>query len=178
MHGIVFSLLKNYVTARHKSDTWFAVLREAGREGSVYMPTQIYPDDEMGDLVAAACRLTATPPAVVLEDFGTFIAPHLMGMYEFLVRPEWKTMGLLLNVEETIHKVVRLKNPGARPPELQFTRIDDHTLRFEYNSPRRMAALAVGIMKGVAAHYGERITIDDQPQPDGGSLMIIRVSTA
>lgn len=178
MHGVVFSLLKSYVTVRHSPDTWWVLLKEAGHEGANYMPTQMYPDAELGDLVAAACRMTQAQPDDVLEDFGAFIAPNLQEMYGFLIKPEWRTRDLLLNVEDTIHRVVRLKNPGAKPPELRFTRVDDNTLTFEYNSPRRMAALAIGIMRGIAAGYGEKVDIDHKVSPDGTSLMLVKIARA
>lgn len=178
MHGIVFSLLKSYVGSRHGADAWFTVLKEAGHEGAMFLPTNIYPDEQMRDLVGAASRVTKTPPDAVLEDFGKFIAPHLQGMYGFLIKPTWRTRELLLNVEDTIHRVVRLKNPGAAPPELRFSEAGPDTLRFEYNSARRMAALAIGIMKGVAESYGEAIEIDHQKTADGSSLMMVKIRKA
>lgn len=178
MHGIVFSLLKNYVGTRHGAGTWFVLLKEAGHEGVSYMPTNIYPDEQMADLVAAACRLTRSTRDAVLEDFGHFIAPHLKEMYGFLIDPAWRTRELLLNVEDTVHRVVRLKNPGAEPSELRFSEVDRDTLRFEYDSPRRMAALAIGIMKGVADGYGEVLHIDHQQAADGSSVMMVKIAKA
>ncbi|MFZ5724299.1 MAG: heme NO-binding domain-containing protein [Pseudomonadota bacterium] len=178
MHGVVFSLLKSYVTEKHNAETWRTLLREAGREDTIYVPTRMYPDEEIVALVGTACRMTSATPEAVLEDFGIFIAPHLKGMYASLVDPQWHTMELLLNVEDTIHRVVRLKNPDARPPQLRFTRLDDSTLRFEYNSQRRMAALAVGIMKGIAKGYGEVADIQVDMHPDGSCEMLVRISKA
>lgn len=179
MHGVVFSLLKSYVTERHGGrETWAALLAGAGRSDTIYVPTRIYPDEEIVTLVHTACRMLKTTPDAVLEDFGKYIAPSLMNMYASLVRPGWKTMELLLNVEETIHRVVRLKDPGAQPPQLHFTRLDDSTLRFEYSSARRMASLAIGIMKGIGQRYGERVEVDAITAPDGSSVMTIRISQA
>jgi hypothetical protein len=160
MHGAIFMQLKEFVVAHHGLPAWDRMLDMAGQPPmALYLPTQAYPDSDAMALVGAACELTGQPVDTLLESFGSFIAPALLQMYAGLIKPEWKTLDLLLNVEETIHKVVRRRNPGAEPPELQFSRVDARTLAFLYESKRQMAALAVGIMKGVAHHYGETISI-------------------
>lgn len=178
MHGVVFSLLKSYVTEKFGKDTWSVLLKEADRADTIFVPTRIYPDAEIVNLVGTACRMLKAEPDAVLEDFGQYIAPTLMNMYGALVNPNWHTMELLLNVEETIHRVVRMKEPGAEPPKLRFTRLDNNTLKFEYNSQRRMAALAIGIMKGIAKGYGEVANVDAVINPDGSSVMTIRIEKA
>ena len=76
-------------------------------------------------------------------------------MYKTAVNPAWKTADLLANFEETIYTVVCHKNPGAAPPQLKFDRVGQNSFEFHYDSPRKMAPLAVGIMKGEAKHFGE-----------------------
>ncbi|MGH7766511.1 MAG: heme NO-binding domain-containing protein [Candidatus Binatia bacterium] len=110
-----------------------------------------------------------------LENFGEFVVPDLMSTFNMLINPKWKTMEMLLNTETTIHKVVRLKNPGAEPPRLQFTQTGPNTLKFNYNSPRRMSAVAKGIMKGVAKHYGETVEIQERKSAGGSSEMMITI---
>jgi len=53
----------------------------------------------------------------LLEDFGALSRRILIDMYWALIEPEWKTLDLLEHTEEAIHKVVRLKNPGAQPTQ-------------------------------------------------------------
>ena len=162
MHGIILSELRKYVEARHGAETWPALLRAAGLEGNVYLPIRSYPDAEVVALVSAASAATGAPADVILEDFGSFIAPDLVAMYRSLVRPEWRTLELLENTEETIHRVVRLKDATATPPELRCERAAPDRVVIRYGSPRRMCAVAKGIVRGVAAHYGERVEIEER----------------
>ena len=97
-------------------------------------------------------------------------------MYRSLVKPEWKTMELLLNTEETIHRVVRLKNPGADPPRLNFTKTGAQSLQFIYNSPRKLSAVARGIIKGVGNHFGQKVTIKESAGSAGSTKMDIHIS--
>ena len=71
------------------------------------------------------------------------------------------TYDLILNTEQTVHKVVRAKNPGALPPELHCVRPREDTVVITYTSKRKMCAVAIGISRGVAKHYAEHIAITE-----------------
>ena len=162
MHGVIFSELRKYVEQRHGGEeTWKSLLRDAGLGRRMYLPVQAYPDAEAAALVSAASAATGIPERGVLEDFGAFIAPDLMAMYRSLVRPEWRTLDFLEKTEETIHRVVRLKDPSAKPPEIRCERTAADEAIIRYASARRMCGVAVGIVRGVAAHYGEPVQIDE-----------------
>jgi hypothetical protein len=178
MHGIIHAELKKYVEARHGADAWTACLKTAGLASRAYMALSVYPDEEATAIVSAASKLTDTPAETILEDFGEFITPDLMSVYASLIKPEWKTMEMLLRTEETIHRIVRLKSPGAQPPQLRFEAAGQNELRLFYASPRGMAAVARGIIKGVAKHYGETVSIREQKNQDGSTDMRVSISPA
>jgi len=159
MHGLILAELKKFVDVRLGGDAWKALLKDAGLGVKVYMPTQVYPDSDVTAIVGAASRTAGLPVATVLEQFGEFIVPDLLAVYGAYVKPEWKTLELILNTEETIHRVVRTRDPGALPPELKVTRSSAAEVVIEYTSARRLCAVARGIVKGVASHYRETISI-------------------
>ncbi|MCB0163046.1 MAG: heme NO-binding domain-containing protein [Anaerolineae bacterium] len=175
MHGIIHTELQRYVETKHGPDAWEAVLQEAGLNAKIYMAISTYPDKEILAIVTAASRLTHIPTEYILEDFGEFIVPSLMHMYQVRIDPAWKTMELLLHTEGTIHKTVRLKKPGAQPPRLKFEKTGPTTLRLLYTSSRKMSAVAKGIIRGVANYYGELVTIQEHKQADGCSEMNIMI---
>lgn len=113
---------------------------------------------------------------VLWEDFGAFLAEPLLAIYGSLVDPTWRTLELLQHTEETIHKVVRMHRAGAAPPRLEVERTASDEACVTYTSARRLCALARGIIRGVAAHYGEEVAID-QPlcMHRGDSSCLIRV---
>lgn len=178
MHGVVFTKLKAFVEQRFDTDTWYAILLDAEMPDAVFVPIRMYPDEQLGAIATAAVKRSGLPLNELLESFGRFLAPHLMEMYAALIPKTWRTEELLLHVEDTIHRVVRMKNPGAEPPRLQFTSLGDGELQLEYTSKRRMEALARGIMLGIAEGYGEALDIVESPLPDGGTRMHIRVLSA
>lgn len=161
MHGTIFVELQKYVQAKLGADAWTNLKREAGIERESYDPFEVYPDEEVGALVGTASRITGAPAAALLEDFGEFIAPDLLEMYWGVIAPEWKTLEVLENTERAIHDVVRLNQKGATPPYLHASRTAPDEVTIVYTSPRRLCAVAKGISRGIARHYGETIIIDD-----------------
>ncbi len=162
MHGTIFVELQKYVETKLGVEAWPALKREAGIDRPQgYEALEVYPDEEVGALVGTASRITGAPAAVLLEDFGDFIAPDLLDMYWGVIAPEWRTLDVIENTERTIHDVVRLNHKGASPPYLQASRTAPDEVTVVYTSPRRLCAVAKGISRGIARHYNEQITIDD-----------------
>jgi hypothetical protein len=159
VHGIIFLELRKYAEARLGASAWESLLREAKLSQRIYMPVAEYPDQEALALVGAATALTGRKAADVLEDFGSFIVPGLLELYGSLLDRRWRTLDVIEHTEDTIHQVVRVRNPGARPPELRCTRVSPDEVVLNYHSARRMCALARGIAHGLAHHFAEVISI-------------------
>lgn len=161
MHGMIFAELKKFVVGGLGPEAWNQLTDKAGTPGKVYLPSQAYPDGELLNLVAAASEVTGKPAGDLVEAFGEFIVPGLVRAFGAHINPAWRTLELLENTEETIHRVVRTSSPGATPPQLSVTRAGPSEVVIEYGSERKMCALAKGIAKGIAAHYAQPITIDE-----------------
>lgn len=161
MHGIIFYELSKYANTRLGPTAWPRLLNDAGFPSKVFLPTQAYPDEEAVKILAAACKATGKPLDAILEDFGEFVAPSLLSMARSLIRPEWKTLDLLEHTEDTIHKMVRGTNPGANPAQLKANRRNPTEMLLSYRSQRKLCKVARGIVKGVATHFKERITISE-----------------
>lgn len=155
MHGIIFFELKKFVDANLPEGTWEKLLAGANLSGRFYTPLLAYPDEEVAALVAEASQLIGVNAQDLLASFGEFIAPDLLQMYRHLFQPGWRTLDVIENTEAVIHAVVRSRTPGAQPPVLRTKRISPSEVELRYNSPRKMCSVAKGIMKGVAAHFGE-----------------------
>jgi len=161
VNGIIFNELRKYANASFGDKTWEALLKEAGTGESIYLASRSYPDEHVTAIVMAASRVSGIPPAQLLEGFGEFIAPDLLGMFRSLIRKEWRTLDVLENTEETIHKVVRIQYADARPPYLQAKRTAPDTVTIVYTSARKLCAIAKGITRGVAKHYDEHIALTE-----------------
>jgi hypothetical protein len=169
MHGIILSELQRYGRGKLGVTGWQKLLAEAGLSGRNYMVNAAYPDREIAALVSGAVRVTGLPRATLLEDFGRFIAPTLMMVYKSLLDPGWKTLDLIEHTEESIHTVLRARDDAAEPPHLSVRRDGPRVAVLTYRSHRRLCAVAKGIAHGVAAHYGERLSITEEACMAGGA---------
>ena len=175
MHGIVFTELERYAETKHGPGTWRALKDKAGLNGKEYEPFEHYPDQEVAGLVQAASSALGLPASAVLEDFGEFVAPGLLAMYSNLILPKWRTIDIIHETEGTIHAIVRQRDGQARPPKLNTRRVSPDEVVLTYDSPRKMCALAKGIGRGLAKHFGEVIAIDEsQCMHKGAASCVIR----
>jgi hypothetical protein len=82
-------------------------------------------------------------------------------MYRSLVRPEWKTLELLENVEKTIHAVVRTRHQGAVPAQISCNRLGPNHAVLTYVSPRKMCPVAKGIVLGLGRYFNQKLSVNE-----------------
>jgi predicted hydrocarbon binding protein len=176
MLGVIFFVLQNHMEKRLGPSSWGRVVSLANLPPTAYSPVAEYPDSEATALIAAASQLAGKQLGEFLEEFGEALAPELLAMYPGLVQPEWKTLDLVVNAEEVIHSVVRRRNPLAKPPVLRCARYSTDEVRVVYASPRKLCQIAKGIIRGVARHYQEEVSItDDSCMNDGDPFCAIQI---
>ncbi|AYA36607.1 hypothetical protein D3Y59_05765 [Hymenobacter oligotrophus] len=176
MHGSIFALLKRYVQTQYDHSTWVRLLEASGLSGAEFDHKEVYPDQHMYALVGQAAEMTGIPAPVLQEKLGEYLVPDLMYMYGKLVQPEWRTLEMLLHTEGVMHKRVREEHQLNAPPVLSVRRVANDEVVVEYVSERRMGALAVGIVRGLAAYFDEQECIDIEPTTrNDGQHVHIRV---
>ena len=163
MHGIVFTLLKRYVQTQYDHSTWVKLAEAAGLETVDYDRKSVYPDQHLYDLIGHAATMTGLSAGELHEKFGEYLVPDLMYMYQRLVQPGWRTLEMLEHTEATMHTQVRRDHAGNAPPVLHVQRLNANEVLIDYVSARRMSGLAVGIVRGLAAYFGEADRIDVLP---------------
>jgi len=179
MHGTMFVHLRRFTEEQYGTAAWNVVLSAAELGPRVYLPITSYPDEELSAIVAAAARATGQEVPALLESFGEYVAPHLVAMYRHLLKPSWRTLDVLEHVEATAHRAVRVEQPGAAPPYLEAIRDSERQLTIHYTSARRLCHVAKGIIRGLARHFGEAVTItESQCMHRGAGRCVLRVVVA
>jgi predicted hydrocarbon binding protein len=161
MHGLIFVQLKKYASQRLGPEAWDELLHKAALQGRMYLPVQQYPDDELQALVRALSLRTGGDTDGVLQDLGAFMAPELMRMYGSLLQRSWTTLDVVEHTEDTVYRVLRARNQTARQPELKAERTAPDEVVVVYVSPRRLCGFAKGIVRGLARHFGETVSLDE-----------------
>jgi hypothetical protein len=161
MHGVIFHEFSRYVETRFGREIWNEAVAAAGLSNPVFLPTQIYPDPDLMGIVSALCRKTGREPGAMLEDFGTFVVPFLASLYAALIDANWTLLELLEQTESTIHRVVRIREAGAAPPQLKCRRLGPHEAEIVYTSDRKLCAFARGIILGLARLYEDPVDLTE-----------------
>jgi predicted hydrocarbon binding protein len=176
MHGIVFTEFHEYVQQNAPAGRWHEILHSAILDRHVYAATRHYPDKEFFDIVDAASKKMNTSTAEILEGFGEFIAPDLLGMYAARIESDWSTLDVIEHTETVIHAVVRVNQAGSDPPQLRAERVSPDEVELTYDSPRRLCHFAKGIIRGIAAHFGERIQVTErQCMLEGATECVLQI---
>jgi hypothetical protein len=171
MHGIVFNQLQQFVTKNHGISTWKNLLRSAGLSHKMYMPTEIYPDQDIQAIVKTASEQLNVPAADILEDFGFYISEGMLRIYASSIKAEWKSLDLIEHTENTMHKAVRHADKNAMPPALTCQRIAHNKVQILYNSERQMIELGIGIIKGIGRYYNEKLLVSRSSTTGGDTLL-------
>jgi hypothetical protein len=161
MNGIVFIEIEKFARVRLGDETWRDVENQAGLPSRTYFRVSDYPDQEAVALLSALSARMSEPVDAILKSLGEFIVPDLIDMSRYWIDPEWKTVELIANTEQTIHEMLRSEGSHNNPPRLRCRKAGPREVIVTYDSPRRMCALAKGIISGVARHYEERVTITE-----------------
>ena len=174
MRGVILTELKKFLVDSIDLKTWREILNEAGLHGPVmHVDAGSYEDSELEAIIAAAVRLTSQSRDTLLEAYGESLGAALLAKYSFLIKPEWNAEDVLMNAEHAIHQVVRARHADAEPPGIAIEKVRSGEFRMKYTSKRNLLAVAKGIIKAVAKHYGRKVIVTSkQPKGEPGELHI------
>lgn len=157
MHGIIAAELEAYAGHRSGPQAWeraTAAVPALRRPD----PLAVYADEDVLAVLGVLAQELGLEQDALLGDFGTWLVPDLLAVYGSLLDPRWRTLDVVERTEQIVHAAVRLQQPGATPPALR-TRRDGAGVIVTYGSSRRMCALAKGLVRGIARHFGEQVVL-------------------
>lgn len=155
MHGSIFVLLKRFVESSYDFSTWIKLIEATGIDHSSFQMQEMYPTQDIFSIVHKASEITGIAPYDLMEQFGEFLVPDLLLVYQKYINPDWRTYDMLLNTEFAMHGAVRAQDGRTNPPMLLVTKKGSRKLIVDYHSKRKMSGVAVGIIKGIAKYYQE-----------------------
>ena len=173
MHGVIVTNFKRYLDEFIGTDAWGEVVSAAGLQGKTYLPVALYPDEEMEALLRAAELATGLRRDDLLADFGEWVIGPLIDMYQAMIPANCDAMAFLLNMQQVHERILRLKDPAAKAPNILVYKRGDDTLEIHYYSHRNMAAMIQGAVKGVAAYFNETASLLGSETGQGGEQRFV-----
>jgi heme-NO-binding protein len=156
--GIMFDLLEGAVTRADGADAWDDALDATGLTGA-YTSIGSYPDSEFVALVGAVADRSGKSPEATLRWFGQAAMPSLAAAFPEFFAGQNDIRTFVVGLNDVIHPEVRKIYPGANVPDFGFQATGDRVFVLRYGSPRRLCALAEGLIEGAAAHFGQHVMI-------------------
>lgn len=160
MKGVIVICLKELVEDGFGTDMWEQALERAGlAKDAVFLPIDDVDDAAVMRVVDATCGVLGISLQQAADAFGSHwacnYAPRMYGAYYGGVD---SAKDLLLKLDG-IHVTTTRTIPNAHPPRFTYTDVDADTMEMEYHSTRGLMPFFLGLVKGVAENYGEKVEI-------------------
>ena len=154
MKGVIFTFLADMVEEQFGLETWQKILDEAAPEHKgIYIACESYSDEELLQLVGAACKLLDIPADKLVYAYGQHLFGSFTKNYSEFMLAHKALKPFLQSIEEVIHVEVGklFTSPIKRVFEYEDPAPDK--LIMYYSSPRKMCQLAEGLIDGAASYY-------------------------
>lgn len=179
MLGVVFTEFMDLVEARFSAATVDSIIDRAALEhDGAYTAVGNYPHQEMVRLVVALSEHSGIALPDLLELFGHHLFGQLAASHPQMLAERPSLFDLLGRLDDTIHPEVLGLYPNAELPRFRTLERSARHLLLRYDSPRRMEALAKGLINGAADHYGVAIKVTLEPFEGQDPHVLIHVDCA
>lgn len=160
MKGVVFTELLDFVDAVHGPDMVDAIISAAHLEhDGAYTAVGTYPFTEMQRLLTALTLQSGAPLSDLLMTFGDYLCRRFVIKYPDFFQSQTNLFDFIESVDRHIHLEVYKLYADAELPRFSTRSRDDDQLIIDYKSCRPLEALAEGMIRAAAHHYGEPITV-------------------
>ncbi len=166
MKGLIFNEFLAFVEQTMTYDMVDKIILKSNIEsGGAYTSIGTYDPQEFFKLLTALSEETGTSKKQLLITYGE----HLFGVFATDYPQFFKNSGsvfqFLCTVEAHVHAEVKKYYSDASFPHFRCKTVPPNTLIMEYRSPRHLADLAEGLIRGCIHFHQENIDIIRESMP-------------
>ena len=161
MKGFIFTNFLDFVEKSNGLDMVDQMLEECdlASEG-VYSAFNSYEFDELVTLLTYVSKKTDISPQILLETFGRFVFPYLIGKHSYIIEKYSNAIDLIAGIENHIHIEVKKLYEDAELPTFNVVEKKEDSLTIIYTSTRGLTYFAIGLMKETLQFFKVKGTID------------------
>ncbi|GAB2568776.1 heme NO-binding domain-containing protein [Spirosoma areae] len=179
MKGIVFTEFLDMIEAKFGYALVDQLLTESHLpSGGSYTSIGTYDPAEMSTLVHKLSQHINQPVPDLLRAYGCHLFGTFTRSYRPLVDQADSAFGLFHSIQHHIHVEVRKLYPDAELPHFTVEQVTPTHLRMQYESERKLADFAHGLIDGCLAHFGEAATVVKTNLAGDGSRVIFDIIKA
>lgn len=157
MKGIVFTEFLEMVEGAYGLEMVDTIVTKSNVPSKgVYTAVGTYSHNEIIDLVVALSEETKTPVPDLVKIYGEYLFGTFSKSYPTFFANCDTSFDFLEQIESYIHPEVQKLYPDAQLPKFETKRIGDNTLIMIYTSPRKMYALAQGLIEKTLVYFQQK----------------------
>ena len=181
MYGLINNALKNMIIEKFGDKQWQEILSSSGVPEDSFLTMRSYDDAITYQLVEASSKVLDAPAETCLEMFGEYWVLEVASKsYGMLLDAAGNDMAQFLRNMNALHDRITSTFLDYTPPEFHVEDGDGH-YKIHYLSQREgFTPFVVGILKGLATRFGQKVTILDQTEVnvDTGTHTIFNIQLA
>ncbi|MER0439413.1 heme NO-binding domain-containing protein [Emticicia sp. W12TSBA100-4] len=176
MKGIVFTEFIEMVESKFGFDMMDDIIESANLpSGGIYTAVGTYDHTEMVQLVIGLSKRTEIPVDLLLKTYGKHLFRVFTTSYSHFFKNIDNVFDFFEQIDRYIHVEVQKLYPDAELPKFDTLRTDD-TLEMLYQSDRKMADLADGLIEAAIEYFQEAATVEKKNMNEDGSLVKFIIS--
>lgn len=174
MKGIVFSEFLELVEEKFGFEMADDIIDEANLpSGGAYTSVGTYDHHELLALVGLLSEKTGIDANTLVQVFGEHLLERFYDAYPSFFEGVQSCFAFLDTIENRVHVEVKKLYPEAELPTFSATFPEPNIMHLTYTSKRPFSALAYGLIKGSATHYGEQIDVTMIDQSQGDTTQVV-----
>jgi predicted hydrocarbon binding protein len=177
MKGIVLVKFNEFVEELWGEEFWDEILTKAALPSKgVFTTVGLYDDKEFFTLLGLVIDKKNISGKDAQFTFGKWVFKELYAAAPPQAHNFKDVFEFLHGVQNVIHIEVKKFNPDALLPEFEFIHESPTELTFHYKSPRKLCYFCEGLIRGLAEHTGQTVSVSQtECEHEGGQRCLIKV---
>jgi hypothetical protein len=175
MKGVVFTEFIEMVEHKFGFEISDRIISNANLpSGGVYTSVGTYPESEMISLLISLEKEVKIEIPDLLNTFGYYLFGRFSVLYPHFFVNKNSAFEFLKSIQDYIHVEVLKLYPDAKLPTIHEKIFDETKMELIYSSERKLGHLALGLIKGCADHFNEKIQIEMETiEKDGSKIKFV-----
>ncbi len=175
MKGTVVNIWLNTLEKLYGKDKRNRVLVESGwNPNRLITPIEEVDDKQIFSLIEAFAKSEGVEPSIIWRKLGQNNVESFHKWFpSYFEKSSAKSFMMLM---DKVHAQLTKMIPGAKPPRLIPEELDDKNVIITYKSKRGLIDYLLGLIEGVAKHFGESIEFNVlDRQIDSNGIHVVKV---
>lgn len=160
MQGSIYTAFSDMIIEKMGMAQWNELLDKTAPESQgFYTSGEQYADSELINMVVLLSEKTGTCVEALVEAFGEYLFEKLYQKSPADVSNITHLRDFLLAIDGVIHVEVQRLHPNAYLPKFEYADGPNGELIMYYSSKRKLCHASIGLIRGAAKHFAQRIDI-------------------